>query len=880
MKWTSLNELREKYLTFFESKGHLRHKSYPLVPINDKSILLINAGMTPLKKYFTGEVEPPRHRMTTCQKCIRTPDIERVGITARHGTYFEMLGNFSFGDYFKHDAIHWAWEFITGEDWLSLPKDKLWVTVYLDDDEAFDIWNKEVGVDAERIVRLGKEDNFWEHGAGPCGPCSEIHFDRGIEYGCGKPDCKPGCDCDRFMEFWNLVFTQFDNDGKNNYTRLAKPNIDTGMGLERLACLMQGVNNLFEVDTVRNIMMAISAVAGVSYGADPKTDISLRVITDHIRSTTFLICDGVIPSNEGRGYVLRRLLRRAARHGRLLGIRHTFLSDIVDIVARENLSEYPELTEKADYIKKVVALEEERFAQTIDTGLEILESMLAQTKAQDKDVLCGDDVFKLNDTFGFPIDLTREIATEHGMTIDEEGFQARMAEQKQRARAATLALGDFGWASEKPLELGEVAPTEFVGYSDTNATAKVIALFDPESSEAVAQKESGKVIAVLDRTPFYGEGGGQVGDTGMILADGLCVRVLDTKKSNGVYLHICEIEDGTLPLDMAVEAKVDALRRASIQRNHSAAHLLQAALRKVLGNHVEQAGSYVDANRVRFDFTHFAALTQEELERVEAQVNEEILRGEAIITMETDMETAKANGAMALFGEKYGKTVRMVKMGDFSCELCGGTHLDNTAKAGLFRILSESSVAAGVRRIEGTTGLGVLKELCDKQALLHTTARELKAQNIADLPKRVEQLQNELKAARAQAEALQSKLAESQVAAFTANAKEVNGIRYIAMMADGLNLDGARAVCDQFKSTDDATVTVLGVNADGRLNFVCTCSKAAVARGAHAGNLLKTISVIAGGNGGGRPDSATSGAKDASKMQDALNAVEGILATL
>ncbi len=880
MKWTSLNELREKYLSFFESKGHLRHKSYPLVPINDKSILLINAGMTPLKKYFTGEVEPPRHRMTTCQKCIRTPDIERVGITARHGTYFEMLGNFSFGDYFKHDAIHWAWEFITGEQWLDLPKDKLWVTVYLDDDEAYDIWNQEIGVDESRIVRLGKEDNFWEHGAGPCGPCSEIHFDRGVEYGCGKPDCKPGCDCDRFMEFWNLVFTQFDNDGKNNYTRLAKPNIDTGMGLERLACLMQGVNNLFEVDTVRNIMLAISSVAGVSYGEDPKTDISLRVITDHIRSTTFLICDGVIPSNEGRGYVLRRLLRRAARHGRLLGIRHTFLSDIVDIVARENRSEYPELTEKADYIKKVVALEEERFAQTIDTGLEILESMLASVKEKGEAVLGGEDVFRLNDTFGFPIDLTREIAAEHNITLDEEGFQARMAEQKSRARAATKALGDFGWASEKPLELGDTAQTEFVGYDKTEAQGKIIALFDPESSEAVAQKEGGKVLVVLDRTPFYGEGGGQVGDTGMLTAKDATVRVLDTKKSNGIYLHICEIESGALALDQEVTASVDALRRAAIQRNHSAAHLLQAALRKVLGNHVEQAGSYVDANRVRFDFTHFAALTAQELEQVEAAVNEEILRGETIITMETDMETAKANGAMALFGEKYGKTVRMVKMGDFSCELCGGTHLDNTAKAGLFRILSESSVAAGVRRIEGTTGLGVLKELCDKQELLHVTARELKAQNIADLPKRVAQLQNELKEAQKEAESLQAKLAESQVASFRANAKEVNGITYIAQMATGLNLDGARAVCDQFKSENGAMVTVLAVNCDGRLNFVCTCTRDAVARGAHAGNLLKTISVIAGGNGGGRPDSATSGAKDASKMQDALNAVEGILAAL
>ncbi len=880
MKWTSLNELREKYLSFFETKGHLRHKSYPLVPQNDKSILLINAGMTPLKKYFTGELEPPRHRMTTCQKCIRTPDIERLGITARHGTYFEMLGNFSFGDYFKTEAIHWAWEFITGKDWLALPIDRLWVTVYEDDDEAWDIWEKEVGVSPDRIVRLGKADNFWEHGAGPCGPCSEIHFDRGIEYGCGKPDCKPGCDCDRFMEFWNLVFTQFDNDGNNNYTRLAKPNIDTGMGLERLACLMQGVNNLFEVDTVRNIMLAISDVAKVPYGQSDKTDISLRVITDHIRSTSFLICDGVVPSNEGRGYVLRRLLRRAARHGRLLGIQDTFLADIVDVVARENLSEYPELTEKLSYIKKVVATEEARFAATIDAGLTILEDMLVACKQEGKTVLAGADVFRLNDTFGFPIDLTREIAAEAGIELDEEGFCACMAEQKKRAREATLALGDFGWASDSALDFEGVEKTEFVGYTDLCAEAQIIALYDGETSEPIAQKSEGKVLVILDRTPFYGEGGGQVGDSGSLCADGVCVKVTDTKKHDGIYLHVCDINEGTLAVGATVCAKVDAARRSAIARNHSTAHLLQAALRRVLGTHVEQAGSYVDEARVRFDFTHFTALTQEELAKVEALVNEQILCGEAIVTAETDIETAKANGAMALFGEKYGKTVRMVKMGDFSCELCGGTHLDNTAKAGLFKVLSETSVAAGVRRIEGTTGLGVLRELADKNALLHTTAQEMKAQNVADLPKRALSLQSDLRAAKQEIESLQAKIAASQTDSLLASAKEIGGITVITQSTQGVPLDMARTMCDQLKDKVDCLVAVLSTENDGRYNFVCACSKSAVAKGAHAGNILKTISAIAGGNGGGRPDSATSGAKNPEKLTEALAAVPSVLAEM
>ena len=708
MEWTSLNDLREMYLKFFESKGHLRHKSFPLVPINDKSILLINAGMTPLKKYFTGEDEPPRHRMTTCQKCIRTPDIERVGITARHGTYFEMLGNFSFGDYFKKEAISWAWEFIT--EWLKLPKERLWVTIYLDDDEAYDIWANEIGVDPSRIVRLGKEDNFWEHGSGPCGPCSEIHFDRGEEYGCGKPDCKPGCDFDRFMEFWNLVFTQFDNDGKGNYSRLAKPNIDTGMGLERLACLMQGVNNLFEVDTIRNIMMAICKKANVEYGADPKSDISLRVITDHIRSTTFMICDGVVPSNEGRGYVLRRLLRRAARHGRLLGVTDTFLSDIVDVVAKENITEYPELTEKLAYIKKVVATEEERFAATIDAGLSILSNMIREALDEGRDSLSGDDIFKLYDTFGFPIDLTREIAAEQHLILDEETFKSHMKVQRERARAARANIS--GWSEASKDLLSGIEKTEFLGYTENSCEATVKAIIvDGESVDEVTE---GDFSLIFDRTVFYGESGGQVGDTGTVTDADTVIAVTDVKKSDGVFVHLCSCAVGDIKVGDKVKLDINVSRREAIRRNHSSAHLLQSALRSVLGNHVEQAGSFVNESRVRFDFSHFAAMTEEELVAVEAMVNAHILLGEEVSTNVMDIEEAKASGAMALFGEKYGDKVRVVKMGNFSCELCGGTHVDNTGKVGLFKIISESSVAAGVRRIEGTTGLGVLELMHEK----------------------------------------------------------------------------------------------------------------------------------------------------------------------
>jgi len=874
MKWTGLNEIREKYLTFFESKGHLRHKSFPLVPINDKSILLINAGMTPLKKYFTGELEPPRHRMTTCQKCIRTPDIERVGITARHGTYFEMLGNFSFGDYFKSEAIAWAWEFMTDEKWLALPKERLWVTIYQDDDEAFEIWNKTIGVPAERIVRLGKEDNFWEHGSGPCGPCSEIYFDRGVEYGCGSPDCKPGCDCDRFMEFWNLVFTQFDNDGNNNYTRLAKPNIDTGMGLERLACLMQGVNNLFEVDTVRNIMLKVSEKANVSYGDDAKTDISLRVITDHIRSTTFMVCDGVVPSNEGRGYVLRRLLRRAARHGRMLGIEGTFLADLVDTVAKENYSEYPELTEKLDYIKKVISIEEDRFAATIDAGLSILSNMIKKSLAEGKNLLVGEEVFKLYDTFGFPIDLTREIAEEQNLGIDEEEFKKLMLAQKERARSARDNIS--GWSDASKSLLSEFPKTEFLGYTDEVCDAKVIGIIADDMS--VNEVTEGEFSLITDRTVFYGEGGGQVGDTGTVYDSDTLVTVSGTQKTDGVFVHLCSIAHGDIKVGDTVKLEINSARRQAIKRNHSACHMLQAALRQVLGNHVEQAGSYVDDERLRFDFKHFAAMTTEELNKVENLVNSHIFLGECVETKEMSIEDARKTGAMALFGEKYGDTVRVVKMGNFSTELCGGTHLDNTAKAGLFKIVSESSVAAGVRRIEAVTGAGVLKLIKEKDDIISDTARELRANSVSDVVKKASGVMQELKEANREIEQLNAKIASSMVA--NINFTDVCGLNLGTGKMPGAAVDTVRSITDDFKAENDLSVTVIAVPGEGKVNFVASCGKEAVKRGAHAGNLLKQLSAICGGGGGGRPDSAQSGGKQPENVDKALLAAAEILASM
>ena len=869
MKWTSLTDLREKYLSFFESKGHLRLPSFPLVPQGDKSLLLINSGMAPMKKYFTGEVVPPRTRVTTCQKCIRTPDLESVGKTARHGTYFEMLGNFSFGDYFKNEAIPWAWEFLT--KWLEIPEELLYPSIYEEDNEAFEIWNKKIGVPAEKIIPLGKADNFWEHGSGPCGPCSEIYFDRGIKYGCGSPDCKPGCECDRFMEIWNNVFSQFNNDGNGNYTELAQKNIDTGMGLERLACVMQGVDNLFEVDTVRKILDTVCEVAGKKYGDDKQDDISIRIITDHIRSATFMICDGVIPSNEGRGYVLRRILRRAARNAKLLGINHVFLSDLCDVVIELNVGAYPELADKQAYIKKVISMEEDRFNATIDAGLAILNDLIAKAQAENKTVLDGADVFKLYDTYGFPIDLTREIAEEKGLSIDEDKYKAEMENQRMTARANRKDIG--GWSESSKTLLSSLAKTEFTGYENASTDAKVLAIIDGDNN--LEEINEGECSIILDATPFYGEGGGQVGDTGTITTANATVTVLDTKKSDGVYIHICRVENGTIKVGETVTAAIDECRRNTIRRNHSAAHLLQGALRKVLGNHVEQAGSYVDEKECRFDFTHFAAMTAEEIEKVEMLVNEAILDGAEVVTKVTDAETAKKEGAMALFGEKYGDKVRMVKMGDYSTELCGGTHVSNTAKVGLFKVVSESSVAAGVRRITATTGLGVLGMLKDSEMLAAKTAQQLKSANVNDNPARAQALQNEIKALKKELEAANAKLSQNALANIASVA--VGDTELFTAKVDG-NAQAARSMCDEIKANNPKAVAVIAAVDGGKLQFAASAGADAVKAGAHAGKLVGAVAAVTGGKGGGRPDGAMAGGADISKVDEALAAAAGILA--
>ena len=863
MKWTSLNDLRESYLSFFESKGHLRLPSFPLIPHNDKSLLLINSGMAPMKKYFTGEEEPPRRRVTTCQKCIRTPDLDRVGHTARHGTFFEMLGNFSFGDYFKEQAIPWAWEFLT--ETLEIPADKLWPSIYENDEEAFRIWTEKVGVPAERITRLGKEDNFWEHGSGPCGPCSEIYFDRGEKYGCGKPDCRPGCDCDRYMEIWNNVFSQFNNDGKGNYTELAQKNIDTGMGLERLACVMQSVDNMFLVDTNRRILDKVCEIAGKTYGENKKDDISIRVCTDHIKSAMFMICDGVIPSNEGRGYVLRRIIRRACRHGKLLGINRPFLCELCEVAMGENRGAYPELTEKHDYILKVLSLEEQRFDATIDAGLSILSGIMDRCIADGKTVISGEDAFKLYDTFGFPIDLTREIAAERGLDIDDARFTELMAEQRKRARDARGNIS--GWTDMTKDLLSTFPKTEFVGYEHDEAEAKVIGILADNMS--VEEITEGEFTLVLDRTPFYGESGGQVGDTGTISGADMTAAVNDTKKADGVYLHFCTLQNGVIRVGDTVRAAVNAERRNAIRRNHSALHLLQGALREVLGNHVEQAGSYVDEERGRFDFTHFAAMTPEELDRAEALVNARILRGIPVQTIETDIDEAKKMGAMMLFGEKYGNVVRVVKMGEVSAEFCGGTHVANTAMVGLFHIISETSVAAGVRRIECVTGMGVLAQLREKDTLIHAVAKELRVQNSADVAKKAAQLQSELSGSKREVEMLNAKLAAGQLQSLLAGAFEVRGVRVLCTKID-MQPDAARALADQIKADHADTVAVLALPGADKVSLLAVAGKDAVAKGIHAGKLVGTVAAVMGGKGGGRPGSAMAGGKDADKLDEAL----------
>ena len=877
MQYRGLNELREMYLSFFESKGHLRLPSFSLIPQNDASLLLINSGMAPMKPYFTGEQEPPCRRVTTCQKCIRTGDIENVGKTARHGTYFEMLGNFSFGDYFKREAIHWSWEFLTSPEWVGIDPDRLYPSIYVDDDEAFEIWNKEIGIPAERIFRFGEEDNFWEHGSGPCGPCSEIYYDRGEEFGCHKPGCTVGCDCDRYMEVWNNVFSQFNNDGHGNYTELKQKNIDTGMGLERLACVVQGVGSLFEVDTVRNIMKHIERIAGVEYHKDEKTDISLRVITDHIRSTAMMVCDGVIPSNEGRGYVLRRLLRRAARHGKLLGINRPFLSEVLDTVIAENKDHYPELEQKSDYIHKVIEMEEARFDATIDSGLSILGDMITAVKAEGKTELPAADAFKLYDTYGFPIDLTLEILEEQGMTTDREGFDVLMNEQRVRAREDRKKMGDLGWASEN-LGLDKSIKTRFDGYTIYDEKATVLAIV--ANGEVAGSAATGdRVTIVLDHTPFYAEMGGQVADHGLLTNEkGLSVRISDVQKTkDGKFMHIGVVESGVIAVDDIVTAAIDTARRQAIARSHTATHLLQKALRMVLGTHVEQAGSYTDADHVRFDFTHFAAVTPEELNQIEDIVNDAIFAAYPVITEEMPIDEAKKRGAMALFGEKYGTVVRVVQAGDFSIELCGGTHLTNTAQAGMFKIISESSVAAGVRRIEALTGKGVLNFLQEKQSLILNAAQALKT-TPHDLLDKVEQVLGELRDSNKMVEHLNTKVANMQMIDLFNLSRDVKGVNVIAAKLEDVTPDMLRIMGDQIKSKAPKMVAVLSTVLDnGKINFLCVCGAEAVKAGAHAGKIIKEVAKMCGGGGGGRPDNATAGGKDASKLEEALEAVNNIV---
>lgn len=874
MQYRSLNELREMYLKFFETKGHLRLPSFSLIPQNDPSLLLINSGMAPMKPYFTGEQEPPRHRVTTCQKCIRTGDIENVGKTARHGTFFEMLGNFSFGDYFKKEAIAWSWEFLTSPKWVGIDPDRLYPSIYQDDEEAFEIWNKDIGIPAERIFRFGKEDNFWEHGSGPCGPCSEIYYDRGPEYGCGKPGCTVGCDCDRYMEVWNNVFSQFDNDGNGNYTELKQKNIDTGMGLERLACVVQGVGSLFDVDTVRNITNKVSEIAGKHYGDSEKTDISLRVVTDHIRSTVMMICDGVIPSNEGRGYVLRRLLRRAARHGKLLGIDRPFLSDVATTVIQESGGAYPELVEKQKYIHKVIENEEASFNKTIDSGLNILNERIA---AADGKELPAADAFQLYDTYGFPIDLTLEILEEQGMTTNREEFDRLMNEQRERAREDRKKMGDLGWQSED-LGLDKSIKTRFDGYETLGESAKVLAIVNEgEPSGAAAKGE--KITVVLDHTPFYAEMGGQIGDHGILEGKNGVVTVSDVQKTkDGKYMHIGVVTEGEISVEDEVQAKVDAEYRQAICRAHTSTHLLQKALRKVLGDHVEQAGSYTANDHIRFDFTHFAALTAEELAQVETLVNEAILAGSPVITEEMSIDEAKKKGAMALFGEKYGAVVRVVQAGD-SVELCGGTHLDNTAKAGAFKIIGEASVAAGVRRIEAVTGKAVLDYLNERQKLLTEAAAALKT-SPNELPAKIEQTVGELRTMTKKIDKLNSRVASMQMVDLLNVSRDVKGVNVVATKLEDATAEVLRTMGDGIKEKAPNMVAVLSAVNDGKVSLLCVCGAEAVKKGAHAGKIIKEVAKMVGGGGGGRPDSATAGGKQPEKLEEALEAVNNIVEAL
>ncbi len=871
MEWRGLNDLRETFLSFFESKNHTRMDSASLVPQGDKSLLLINSGMAPLKKFFLGEAVPPNTRVTTCQKCIRTPDIENVGHTARHGTYFEMLGNFSFGDYFKNEAIDWAWEFFT--EVLKMPKDKLHVSVYQDDDEAYDIWTKRKGVATDHMVRMGKEDNFWEHGSGPCGPCSEIYFDRGPEKGCGRPDCHVGCECDRFVEVWNLVFSQFDSDGNGHYTEMKHKNIDTGMGLERLACVMQGVDNLFEVDTVQNIMKHISQIANIHYHQDEKSDISLRVITDHIRSTTFMVGDGILPSNVGRGYVLRRLLRRACRHGRLIGIHEPFLYKVCDTVIDENKCAYPELEEKREYIKKIIKVEEEQFAKTIDKGTEVLNTMIENIGA-DK-VLSGEDAFKLSDTYGFPIDLTIEIVQEKGITVDKDKYQECVNEQRQRARDDHNAKAKSSWASNT-IKVN-VPKTVFTGYTDTISNdSKILAIYN--GTDSVDTATAGEdVTVILDKTPFYAESGGQVGDTGLMTG----FEVTDTTKDDdGHYLHFGTVTNDSISVGDVVTAEVDVERRKSIMRNHTTAHILQASLRTVLGEHVHQAGQLVDDEKCRFDFSHFSAMTTEELKKVEDLVNQQILSAVPVTMTEMPIEEAKKLGAMALFGEKYGDIVRVVKVGDFSTEFCGGTHVDNTSKIGLFKIVSESSVASGVRRIEAVTGKGVLNYMNQIKSTMEQSAQVLKLANTHELVSKCQQVVAENKELEKTIDKLNQQIADIKSNNIFDNVTEVNGISIVSGVFKNTKPDVLLQMGDKVKDNYSNGVGAFIGEVDGKGSIVVVCGKDAISKGMHAGKIVKAIAELTGGKGGGRPDSARAGVGDFNKVDSAIAELSNIVSSM
>ena len=875
MKPYGLNELREMFLRFFETKGHLRLPSFSLIPQDDASLLLINSGMAPMKPYFKGDKEPPRHRVCTCQKCIRTGDIENIGKTARHGTYFEMLGNFSFGDYFKHEAIAWSWEFLTSPDWVGLDPERLYPSVYEKDDEAFNIWRDEIGIPESRITRLGKDDNFWEHGSGPCGPCSEIYFDRGEEYGCGKPDCAPGCDCDRYMEVWNNVFSQFDNDGNGNYSDLIQKNIDTGMGLERLAVVCQGVDSLFDVDTVMNITHKVSEITGAHYGDSHKTDVSLRVITDHIRASVMMISDGILPSNEGRGYVLRRLLRRAARHGKLLGVNEPFLYQVVDMVVHENECQYPELREKQAYITRVIRNEEENFAKTIDAGMHIFSDLLAEHQAKGERVFSGADAFKLYDTYGFPIDLTREMVQEQDMTVDEDAFQDLMEQQRVRARKAREALGDLAWAG---VDLGlDPTPTQFTGYDHTVDQGTILAIVcDGEVCSEIDEGKQG--VLVLDCTPFYAEMGGQVADHGVIETDGALFQVTDVQKDKaGKFLHHGVMHSGHLQVEQTVTARIDTDRRKAIMRAHSATHLLQAALREVLGDHVHQAGSLVEPDRLRFDLTHFSAITPDELERVNEIVSDWILDGMDVTVSETSMAQAKASGATALFSEKYGDVVRVVNMGGKSIELCGGTHVDNTAKIGPFRITGESSVASGVRRVEAITGKAYLREMEAVNRRMYAAAEVLHAKP-ADLIAKAKGFTAELKEARQSVERMKEKILHSDVDRFLYASKNIGGIKVITTTRTDLEAGDLRKLGDFLRDKDPDTVAVLATATESKVTFVAVCGKNAVAKGIRAGDLVRAVSAVTGGKGGGKPDSAMGGGSEVLKIDDALAIVDDFVA--